>query len=50
MLLRDQRQAWQMDADGRYTQLRPGTAGDGPERLGTHQTLIDLTRQRQATA
>jgi polyphosphate kinase len=47
VLLRDQRQAWRMGADGQYTQLHPQTPGDGPEALGTHQALIELTRQRQ---
>ena len=37
-----------MDADGHYTQLRPEAAGDGPGSLGTHQALINLTRQRQS--
>jgi polyphosphate kinase len=46
--LRDEREAWVMDSDGDYTQLRPRTVGDGPETRGTHQVLIDLTRQRQA--
>ncbi len=48
VLLRDQRQAWQMAADGQYTQLRPRTPGDGPESVGTHQAMIELTRHRQA--
>src|SRR5262249_50801175 len=42
VLLKDQRQAWRLDPDGSYTHLRPQTAADGPERLGTHQTMIDL--------
>ena len=48
VLLRDQRQAWRMDADGQYTQLHPKTPGDGPESLGTHEAMIALTRHRQA--
>jgi polyphosphate kinase len=48
ILLRDERQAWQMNPDGDYTQLRPQAPGTGPERLGTHQALIDLTMQRQS--
>jgi polyphosphate kinase len=47
--LRDRRQAWQMDADGNYTQLRPTASAEGaegPESLGSHRTLMDLTRQR----
>lgn len=46
LALRDQRQSWQMDALGRYTQLHPGTAGEGPETNGTQQTLIQLTKLR----
>jgi polyphosphate kinase len=44
--LRDRRQAWQMDADGNYTQLRPTASGEGPEALGSQRTLMDLTRLR----
>jgi polyphosphate kinase len=46
--LRDQRQAWQMNSDGSYTQLRPAASADGPEGLGTHRTLMDLTRHRMS--
>ena len=51
-LLRDRRQAWTLDSEARYTQLRPdatvdgGAPADGPERLGTHQALMDLTKRR----
>jgi polyphosphate kinase len=56
ILLRDRRQAWLMDRDGGYAPLRaePGEAGaaevatDGPEALGTHRVLMDLTRRRIA--
>jgi polyphosphate kinase len=45
--LKDERQAWQMNSDGSYTQLRPTMrASDGPEGLGTHRTLMDLARHR----
>jgi polyphosphate kinase len=44
--LRDQRQAWRMDSNGEYRQLRPDTQDDSPESLGTHQALIALTRRR----
>jgi polyphosphate kinase len=44
--LRDRRQAWQMDADGNYTQLRPTASAEGPESLGSQRTLMDLTRQQ----
>ncbi len=47
VLLRDQRQAWRMDANGEYSQLHPQAPGGGPEGLGTHQALIELTRHRQ---
>src|SRR5271170_1959839 len=43
--LRDKRQAWVLDAEGKYTQLSP-EEGDGPEAVGTHQTLMDLSRTR----
>jgi polyphosphate kinase len=44
--LRDQRQAWALQNDGTYVQLRPGDASGGPETRGTHQTLMDLSRRR----
>ncbi len=50
IMLRDQRQAWDMKPDGSYVQRMPPPGGTGPEALGTHQTLMDLTRQRQEMA
>ena len=44
--LRDQRQAWKLDADGLYSQLHPEEDGNGPEATGTHQTLMQLARER----
>ncbi len=44
--LRDQRQAWALQTDGAYVQLRPGNVTEGPEARGTHQTLMDLARRR----
>ena len=44
--LSDQRQAWVMTSDGQYSQLRPDTDAEGPESVGTHQTLMTLTRRR----
>jgi polyphosphate kinase len=44
--LRDRRQAWVLDAEGAWTQLRP--EGDG-DALGTHQTLMNLARIRAGT-
>jgi polyphosphate kinase len=48
LCLADQRQAWVMNSDGSYTQLKPGE--DGPEgaAIGTHQALMDLTSRRAA--
>jgi polyphosphate kinase len=43
---RDQRQAWSLDSDGRYTQLRSERSGEEPEAVGTHLTLMELTRRR----
>jgi polyphosphate kinase len=42
ILLHDQRQVWQMQADGSYVQRRP--AADEP-RTGTHETLMELSRR-----
>ena len=44
--LKDQRQAWLMDSDAGYTQLRPDPQVDAADSLGTHETLIALTRRR----
>jgi polyphosphate kinase len=41
--LADTRNAWQMQPDGRYLQLRPRD-GDGPGAEGTHETLMRLAR------
>jgi polyphosphate kinase len=40
----DQRQAWDMQADGSYVQRTPAST-NGPGALGTQQTLMDLTRR-----
>jgi polyphosphate kinase len=42
IMLNDHRQAWDMQSDGTYIQRTPR----GPEDIGTHQQLINLTRQR----
>src|SRR5215472_13467322 len=44
--LRDQRQAWVLGEDGKYSQLRPAGSGEGPEARGTHETLMELARRR----
>jgi hypothetical protein len=37
-----------MRPDGSYVQRKPAQGVTGPEAVGTHQTLMDLTRRRQA--
>jgi polyphosphate kinase len=44
--LRDRRQAWALGEDGRYRQLPPEGAAQGPEARGTHETLMELARRR----
>jgi polyphosphate kinase len=46
IMLHDHRQAWDMQPDGSYVQRTPPAGASGPELLGTHQTLMDLARQR----
>jgi polyphosphate kinase len=41
IMLNDRRQAWVMDGDGAYRQLRPA---EGTEDVGTHQALMMLAR------
>jgi polyphosphate kinase len=48
VMLRDHRQAWDMRPDGSYVQRKPAEGATGPEAVGTQQTLMDLTRRRQA--
>ena len=45
-LLQDERQAWLLDADGAYTQLRSGTRADARRRAGTHDVLMALAMAR----
>jgi polyphosphate kinase len=44
--LRDRRQAWELASDGQYSQLMPEGSSDGPEALGTHETLMEQARRR----
>jgi polyphosphate kinase len=44
--LRDQRQGWVLDSDGKYVQLHPEEGASGPEGVGTHQTLMELALAR----
>jgi polyphosphate kinase len=46
ILLRDRRQAWTLDADGRYTQLHSEEDDTGPEKVGTHQAMMQATSDR----
>jgi polyphosphate kinase len=43
IMLADNRQAWDLAADGTWTQRR---TGPGEADRGTHQRLMELTRQR----
>ena len=44
--LSDSRQAWVLESDGTYSQLRPDEASDGAAAMGTHQWLMELARRR----
>ncbi len=44
--LADERNAWQMQADGTYTQLRPASRAPKLAREGTHVTLMKRARAR----
>jgi len=47
LLLADRRQAWDLHADGTYTQRPPAADATGVEAVGTHQHLMNLTRTRE---
>ena len=47
--LRDRRQAWELDDEERYTQLRPDGDGNGPEASGSQQILMRMTAERIGT-
>ena len=44
--LRDQRKAWVLGSDAQYVRLHPKDGATGPEGVGTHQTLMNLARDR----
>jgi polyphosphate kinase len=44
--LRDRRQAWTLDAGAHYTQLHPDGNGEGPEVVGTQQSLMNMALDR----
>jgi polyphosphate kinase len=50
VMLKDQRQAWDMQSDGSYIQRTPAPGSAGPETLGTHALLMALTRQAAQSA
>lgn len=52
IMLNDQRQAWDLLADGSYRQRTPPQDADTtrPEFLGTHQLLMTLTQQEWAAS
>ena len=49
VMLNDQRQAWEMQSDGSYVQRKQRTDGSSNPVTGTHQVLMNLTRQRAGT-
>jgi polyphosphate kinase len=44
--LRDHRQAWLLNSDGSYVRLRSEGSDEQSEAVGTHATLMELTRHR----
>lgn len=44
--LGDERQSWLMQPDGSYVQIRPTEESSESARIGVHNWLMDLTRQR----
>jgi polyphosphate kinase len=44
--LRDERQAWTLASDGKYTQLRPGPDASGAAGMGSQAWLVDSARRR----
>jgi polyphosphate kinase len=44
--LRDRRQAWMLNEDGRYSQFQCEGFNDGPEALGTQATFMEIAKDR----
>ena len=44
--LRDRRQAWEMQSDGRYRKAEPCADATGPEAMGSHEWLMETVRRR----
>jgi len=49
-LLQDSRLAWELDAEGTYTQRQPEGDPASAARVGSHACLMELARQRAAGA
>jgi polyphosphate kinase len=47
--LRDGRQAWTLASDGAYVQSRPHGDPEGPESLGTHHAIMNMSRMHAGT-
>ena len=45
-MLRDRRQAWEMQPDGAYLQLHPGEDASPAEAQGSHAHLMEIARRR----
>ena len=50
IMLNDHRQAWDMRPDGSYVQRQLAAEATGPEALGTHRALMELTKSRSQEA
>jgi polyphosphate kinase len=48
--LRDSRQAWTMQPDATYVECAPVAGAGGPEELGSHVALMELTRRAAPVA
>lgn len=48
--LEDRRQAWVMQPDGTYVQLRPEPGDEGPAAMGSHAWFIELAKRRALSA
>jgi polyphosphate kinase len=48
--LRDERQAWEMRADGSYVQQQPADPAGGVAAMGVQAWLIESTRRRAAAS
>ena len=46
IMLKDQRQAWDMNSDGTYTQRQPTDATPHEHAIGTHRALMAATQTR----